>query len=197
MIRPIAIILFIFIGCDLQAQIRYEKEKAPELKFTEWIGNPKGNAILQNKPIILEFWATWCSGCIDAIPHMNQLTEKYSDKISFISVNSYETKSKVEKFLEKTKMESYNAMDSNKYLKEALKIQTIPATVLIDNKGNLRWRGYASDLTDELINIFIEENRIIDLVKNPMVINEEILIKNNSNDPSQNIKVNFTLERFT
>jgi len=191
--KNIIIVLLLFIGINLQAQIIYENEKAPELKFTEWINNEKGNAILQNKHIILEFWATWCGACIEAIPHMNQLTLKYSDKISFVSVNSYDSKSKIEKFLNKTEMDSYNAMDSKKYLKEALKIQTIPATVLIDNKGNLRWRGSASDITEELINTFLDENRIIDLTKNTMVLNDEILIKNDSED----IKIDFTLERFT
>lgn len=195
--KNIIITLIILIGYNLQAQIIYENEKAPELKFTEWINNAKGNAILQDQHIILEFWATWCSPCIESIPHMNSLTQKYSDKISFVSVNSYDTKSKIEKFLKKTEIVSYIAVDSNKYLKEALKIQTIPATVLIDKQGNLRWKGYASDLTEELINTFLDENRIIDFTKNTKVIDDEILIKNDSQDASKDIKVNLTLERFT
>lgn len=194
--KNIAITLLIFVSCRMQAQIIYEENiKAPELKFTEWIENAKGSAILQDKHIVLEFWATWCGGCIAAIPHMNELTRKYSDQISFISVNSHDTRLKVEKFLERTELVSYKAMDSNKYLKEALKVQTIPATFLIDSKGKLRWKGYASDLTEELINVFLEEDRIIDLTENLALIDEKIVIKNPNADIRNEISVSLNLER--
>ena len=195
--KKTALILLFFIVHELQAQIIYKDEKAPELRFTEWINNPKGDTVFKNKHILLDFWATWCSACIEDIPHLNQLTEKYSNNIAFISINSYDTKLKIEQFLKKKKMRSFQVMDSNQYLKEALNIQTIPAIVLIDNKGNLRWKGYASDLTEKLINTFLEENKIIDLTKNTTIINEEIFIKRNAKDVPNEIKVNLELERFT
>jgi len=74
-------------------------DKAPELKYQKWIkGEP--TAITGEKVYILEFWATWCAPCIDAMPHLSELAKKYEKEAVFIGCN----------VLEKTNGKSYDSM---------------------------------------------------------------------------------------
>src|SRR3989344_3984204 len=51
------------------------------------------------KPVILDFWATWCPNCRRDIPRQQALYEKYKDQIEVIGVDLQEEPSIVEKFV--------------------------------------------------------------------------------------------------
>lgn len=154
------------------AQSIFKDSIAPKMAFTEWINNPKGMALLKDKPIVLEFWSTWCGPCVAAIPHFNQLVEKYSEDVIFISINSYENKAIVEKFLLEQPMSSYVALDENKIIKKNFNIQTIPVTIIIDKDGMLRWRGITTELTIEMLATFLSKNSFKDVSKTGIILNQ-------------------------
>lgn len=116
-------LLFLSIIIHSNAQTIFKDSIAPKLTFTEWINNAQGLSVVKDKPIVLEFWSTWCGPCVAAIPHFNELTEKHRENITFISVNSYETKAIVKAFLLKNPMSSYVALDENKKLQKAFNVQ--------------------------------------------------------------------------
>lgn len=171
----ITILLIQFI--TINGQTVYRDSIAPKIEFTDWIGNPNGTSVINDKPIVLEFWSTWCGPCIKAIPHFNKLTEKYSKDITFISVNSYEAKEIVTKFLNKNHMSSFVALDEDQSLKTAFNIQNIPVTIIIDKNRMLRWRGITSQLTDEVINTFITKNEFKDTYKKGGILNQEFSVE--------------------
>ncbi|MGA9652251.1 TlpA family protein disulfide reductase [Pedobacter sp.] len=42
----------------------------------------------KRKPIIIDFWATWCSPCVNSLPSMDSLSQQFSSKIELISVST-------------------------------------------------------------------------------------------------------------
>ena len=46
-------------------------DKAPKINITDYVLNVPKDKNLENKYIILEFWATWCAPCLNAVPHIN------------------------------------------------------------------------------------------------------------------------------
>ena len=50
-------------------------------------------SINQNKPILVDFWATWCGPCKFMLPVFDKLAKKYSDKINFgrLNVDDYQS----------------------------------------------------------------------------------------------------------
>ena len=41
-----------------------------------------------DKPVVIDFWATWCGPCMRLIPEMEKMAEKYKDQVLFLKVNA-------------------------------------------------------------------------------------------------------------
>jgi len=80
---------------------------APELDIEHWVSNGEGKfkpvtAFRPGSVYIVEFWATWCGPCIQSMPHLVELQEKYSGKgLQIISISD-ETVDTVQAFLKRT-----------------------------------------------------------------------------------------------
>lgn len=60
-------------------------DAAPPLKVGKWLKGRPIAALDPERTYVVEFWATWCGPCIEAIPHLTQLANKHKD-IRFIGV---------------------------------------------------------------------------------------------------------------
>ena len=105
-------------------------------------------ASLHGKVIILEFWATWCGPCVAAIPHLNELAEKFKDKpVQFIAITA-EDKATIEKFLRKRPLNAWVALDTNNAMNKAYAVTGIPHTVVLDKNGRIAAITYPTDLME-------------------------------------------------
>lgn len=113
----------------------------PALTLSETLQGPPMPEISWNKlkgrVVVLEFWATWCAPCIQAIPHMNDLAEQFKDRpVAFISVTA-ENQDVVRPFLRDHPMKSWIGLDDYQVLNKAFRVQTIPHALIIDMKGRV------------------------------------------------------------
>lgn len=53
--------------------------EAPKMSVDTWVQGDAVTKFEEGKVYVVEFWATWCKPCIDAIPHLNKLHEKHKD----------------------------------------------------------------------------------------------------------------------
>jgi thiol-disulfide isomerase/thioredoxin len=75
-------------------------EKLPDIPFGEVINNRTGKvrfSELKDKVIILDFWNTTCSSCIEKFPEMEKLQKEFADQIVIFLVNPFETRDQIEK----------------------------------------------------------------------------------------------------
>ncbi|RZK48529.1 MAG: TlpA family protein disulfide reductase [Pedobacter sp.] len=94
--------------------------------------NPKEkNNLDKNKPTFVNFWFTSCPPCIEEMPALNELKEKYKDKINFVSI-TFDTKEKVEKFLTKYNFDFTHIVGEKEFTK-SLGFVGYPKTFLLDN----------------------------------------------------------------
>ncbi len=92
---------------------------------------------IKGKIVVLEFWATWCGPCREAIPHMNELEKEFRSKpVRFLSVTD-EEEWKVKNYLKVNPMRGWIGLDTDGSLFKAYGFKTIPQTVVIDMDGRI------------------------------------------------------------
>src|SRR5579872_6550514 len=89
-----------------------------------------------SRATVLEFWATWCPPCREAIPHLNELAEQFKDRpIDFLSLTP-ETEETVMAFLKTHLMRGVVALDPGSKMFQSYGAG-LPTTVLITASGKI------------------------------------------------------------
>jgi len=102
------------------------------------IFNLKDN--LGQGPVLLDFWATWCVPCKNALPHLQTLKDKYEKqglKVITISIDSPKSQSKIKPYITAKKFTFTVLLDPNSAVLKQFKSNSVPFQVLIDKEGNI------------------------------------------------------------
>ncbi len=105
------------------------------------------------KVVILDFWATWCGPCVQAMPIIEKVAAKYKDKgVELFAVNLQEGPDEIKPFLEEAKLDVSVALDRDGEVAQAYKAEAIPQTVLVGKDGTVQVVkiGLSGDLADSL-----------------------------------------------
>lgn len=113
--------------------------------------------ITPGKVYVVEFWATWCGPCLQSIPHLTELHEKYEDQgVVFVGVSNEDVPT-VKPFVEKMgdKMAYNVAADTvgaviNGYM-SAFKQGGIPTAFIVDQQGRVVWYGHPMADLDKVL----------------------------------------------
>lgn len=89
------------------------------------------------KPVVVDFWASWCPNCRRDMPKLNGFYEKYKDKVEVIGVNLQEKESTVRDFIASQGISFPIALDPRGQASNAFGIQYTNTHFLIDMNGNL------------------------------------------------------------
>lgn len=122
-----------------------------------------------NKIIILDFWGTWCSSCLKAIPNFQRFQEKYKDKVSFVLVNSTkstrDTETKIIKSIQTLNSQIPGGFTlpnvvGDSILDEAFPHTYIPHLVWIGTDGIVKAITSHEEVTSNNIDLLIAENAV-------------------------------------
>ena len=121
---------------------------APEFSFHRLDGGKLPTlGSLRGKVVVLDFWASWCSPCIRAIPHMEELkAELANEPVQFFSV-TYEPKGKALAFLAQHPMTTTVGIDDDLKTFTSYVAWGIPMLYLIDAHGKIASVVYPAKLT--------------------------------------------------
>jgi thiol-disulfide isomerase/thioredoxin len=95
---------------------------APEILFSEAL-NQKGlsPANFTQKYVVLDFWATWCGPCVASLPHLSEMSQKYSSDSVVFAIISSEKKNRVNDFLLKRPVKAIWLCMSSKKVDQVLR----------------------------------------------------------------------------
>lgn len=138
-------------------------DRSPLLKATTLLQAPAGTSLdaetLKGKVVVLEFWATWCGPCVLAIPHLNELAEKFKDKpVRFIAITS-EDEATVKTFLAKKPINAWVALDADQAMHAAFAVSSIPHTVVLGKDGLIASVTYPTTVREQFIDDLLADKK--------------------------------------
>lgn len=171
----------LFTGCDSKTedeknnisneatkkvvQSKFELNKADLTTLNlEKINDTIKIAGLENKVVLLNFFATWCPPCKAEIPHLNNLREKYQNSLEVVAINlgetdgSNTTKEKLDAFINDFKIKYIvtNGEENFKLSKAMGGIKTIPTMFLIKPNGEISQK-YVGIVPEEMLETDIKK----------------------------------------
>ncbi len=118
-----------------KAELLKEGTKAPEFTLSTLDGKPVKLSDYQGKPVVLEFWATWCGPCRRQFPRMARVHEKYGDQVGFLVVNTAEERATVLKFSQDVEVPGTILLDPEDRVGEMYGTRILPSLFFIDADG--------------------------------------------------------------
>jgi thiol-disulfide isomerase/thioredoxin len=120
---------------------------APGFKLTGRGGKAIDLAQFKGQVVMINFWATWCGPCRQEMPLLEDIYKKYKPMgFTMLGVNVEPDTKDAEAWLGKlSKPVTFPvAFDVDSKVSKLYKVETMPSTVLVDRKGNVRalHRGY-------------------------------------------------------
>ncbi len=130
----------------------------PSVQLKDLDGNIVDTGILSNngKPIMLCFWATWCSPCKKEMNTYSELYQDWKDEtgveIYAVSIDDQRTVNSVKPYVNSVSWEYKILLDVNKTFSQAMGVNSPPHTFLLDGRGNIVWQhvGYSAGDEEEV-----------------------------------------------
>lgn len=138
--------IFLSITCCLllhTASAQEKKSDIPSVNIKTLDGKVFNTSQLNNngKPMILDFWATWCKPCVT---ELNAIAENYADwqtetgvKLVAISIDDARTMSTISPFVSGKGWEYEVYIDTNSDFRRAMNVNNVPHTFLLDGNGKI------------------------------------------------------------
>lgn len=118
-----------------------ELMKAPDFTVTDEQGNKVSLSDFVGKPVILNFWASWCGPCKSEMPAFEDAYNQYGEEIHFLMVNltdgTRETPDVAKAFVEEQGYTFPIFYDSDIDAARVYGVMSIPVTYIIDAEGNI------------------------------------------------------------
>ncbi|MDR6763678.1 thiol-disulfide isomerase/thioredoxin [Flavobacterium sp. 2755] len=151
-----------------EEQKKVLKELAPGLpspEFNNYVNYSGGTTSLKDlrgKYVYIDIWATWCHPCINEIPFLNEIEEKYKGKnIAFVSI-SIDRDKEVEKWksmIAEKKMggiQLWAGGNSPVEFVDRYYVKGIPRFILLDPNGNIVRQNAPRPSDEKLVKLFDE-----------------------------------------
>lgn len=107
----------------------------------------------RGRVVLLDFWATWCEPCHEAIPFFQALYERHRSRgFVVLGINQDAFTDGVPEFLKENRMTYPVALDPDNSLYEGYGVRGLPTTVILDGRGRIRerWVGFDRSAASEM-----------------------------------------------
>ncbi|MEW5758761.1 MAG: TlpA disulfide reductase family protein [Candidatus Omnitrophota bacterium] len=157
-------VLFLFIiFCFVLTSDALSQTLAPDFELQDLYGNIVKLSDYRGKNVLLYFWAIYCPSCRNYLDKLNELYPKWqADKITFLSINIYESKQRNIDFAKKNPINYPVLLDNNSQVAISFDIVGIPTFVAVNKEGEIIYRRnyLPSDLKDLFQNNKNQKNAI-------------------------------------
>ncbi|NPA26701.1 MAG: TlpA family protein disulfide reductase [Chloroflexi bacterium] len=115
--------------------------RAPDWTLPTLDGGTLSLADLRGKPVVLNFWATWCPPCVEELPMIARYAQQYQDQFHVVLINVDESPGHVKTFLEDLGLDPLPpvVLDAKAEVALRYRVNGLPTTFFLDDQGIIRY----------------------------------------------------------
>lgn len=165
MIQKLVFYVSIFVCLNAHGQGTSTYQKIPDYEFQN-VFNYKSNTLrfteFKGKAIILDFWEEHCLPCLAAFPKLQELQEKFSDRLQIVLVNQTSKDSTINFFKARKNIKVPNLpfITGDSILNETFTHSGVPFHVWIDQNGFVRYLSKGYTTSPENIEEFLRASKV-------------------------------------
>jgi thiol-disulfide isomerase/thioredoxin len=116
------------------AQIVKEGLPAPDFEFITIDGTKEMLSDYRGRPVLLNFWATWCGYCLEEMPDMQEISERHPH-IAVLAITRNDDSAAATRFFQDNGYSFVCGLDEDGYIAHLYPTSGIPYSVIIDKEG--------------------------------------------------------------
>ena len=129
------------------SEIQEPTNPAPDFIVIDRNGNEVKLSDMRGKPVVINFWATWCGYCKLEMPDFEETYKKYGNDVHFMMVNMTDVSETVQKATAYVDGEGFSFpiyFDTKMSAAHAYSVSSLPASYFVDASGNLVARAISA-----------------------------------------------------
>ena len=125
-----------------------EGKLAPDFEIST-LGRQRGCGLseLRGRPVVMNFWARWCTSCLSEMPEIKALqAERGVDTVTVLAINAGETPDQAQEFIDFLEAPFVYGLDTDLTVADAYGVYGLPLSVFIDSEGVVQgvYTGHAN-----------------------------------------------------
>lgn len=132
-------VLLLLTSCSVGYTKTTQEKAAPDFHLKNLEGQIVSLSDFRGKPVLMNFWASWCQPCREEMPYLQQVYDEWTGKgLVLLTIDIGETPAAISKFFAENNLSLPVLLDSDKEVGREYGITGIPETFLIDKNGIIR-----------------------------------------------------------
>lgn len=148
LLSPVLLLfLFLMVSCEQgNGEPGTDSDQNPAGDFTLEPVDGGGKISLRDfkgKPVVLNFWATWCGPCKEELPVFQKMWDKYKDEdVVFLGVDVMDDRTNASEFIKNSGISYTMLYDREGDVSSKYKVIALPATFFINKEGEIEVKNY-------------------------------------------------------
>jgi len=126
-------------------------EIAPDFNLLSLNGQSFSLEEMRGKPVLINFWATWCYPCKEEMPLLESIYAQHSEDLIVVGINQGEKEPDIKDFIEQEKISFLILLDEKMKVGDRYEVSGYPTSIFIDKNGIIQ-AVYLGELTTDQLN---------------------------------------------